>query len=628
MVRRIPKVNKTWVAVDTETTGLHVWKGDRPFVVSWCWNDGDTGYVRWKVDPFTRRVNVVKEDVTMLKKFLCDPNIVKVFHNAPFDLNMLEAIGIQLKGRVEDTMFALRVLENDLTTYALKPVCERLFGITDKDQQELKQQVMKARRRGKKKGYALAEDLEADYWLVDDPKYVVEYATLDVIRTKKLWELLSELLNKSPEDKAIYDKEIALRPIVRRMERRGVKVDMDRIDQEIISIQKDYDENYKKLIEFTGIKDLNLDSPMQMRELFYDKLKIPPLQGKKFITATGAPKLDKKVVEILLAKYKAQYPCIQWFVNCRAAARGIAMYQLYKSLAVREGDDYVIHPLFKQMGAATGRFSCTAPNLQNVTTGNLVNAEHPIHGRRPFVPRKGYAWYSFDYTQMEFYIFSNYSGDEHLIKVIEDHGDIHAVTANKIWGHGRDIVAEEKAKYGRSDTRTRGKMILFGILYGMGARTFADNIGESYETAKQYLEDYFNSFPGIASFMNRASTNGLARGFVRNLYGRKYNVNAQSSYKVTNYLVQGSGADMVKEKLMEVQKYIDDSGKDAHIILTVHDEIIFEIKAIHATKPFLRGIKAIMENHHGRLDKISKMCVECKKVPAGGCWDKTEKVPL
>ena len=253
---------------------------------------------------------------------------------------------------------------------------------------------------------------------------------------------------------------------------------------------------------------------------------------------------------------------------------------------------------------------------------------HSIHGRRPFVPRKGYAWYSFDYTQMEFYIFSNYSGDEHLINVIENHGDIHAVTANKIWGHGRDIVAEEKAKYGRSDTRTRGKMILFGRLYGMGANTFAENIGESVAQAKQYLDDYFRSFPGIADFMNRAQVNGVANGYVRNLYGRKYNVDSSSSYKTTNYLVQGSGADMVKEKLMETEKFIKESGVDAHIILTVHDEIIFEIKATQATKKFLKQIKSIMENHHGRLPRIKQMCVECKKVPPGGNWDQTEKVPL
>ena len=622
------KPTKTWVAVDTETTGLHVWTGDRPFVVSWCWNDGETGYVRWKVDPFTRKVAVDPKDVKFLKTFLCNEKYPKVFHNAPFDMNMLEAVGIVMKGEIHDTMFALRVLENDLATYALKPVCERLFGITDDDQTALKKEVQKARRKGKKLGYALAEDLEADYWLVDDPSYVVEYATMDVIRTMKLWKLLKDMLDKSPEDKAIYEKEIALRSVVRQMEKRGVKVDIEKIDSEMKATQEEYDVNYKKLLDFTGEKELNLDSPLQMRDLFFNKLGIEPLKGKKFVTSTGAPKLDKKALEVLLRTKKDEYPALQWFANCKAAARGVTMYKLYRSLAVKEGEDWVIHPLFKQMGAATGRFSCTAPNLQNVTTGNLVNAEHSIHGRRPFVPRKGYAWYSFDYTQMEFYIFSNYSGDEHLISVIENHGDIHAVTANKIWGHGRDIVAEEKAKYGRSDTRTRGKMILFGILYGMGARTFADNIGESEAQAKQYLDDYFRSFPGIAEFMNRSQVNGVANGYVRNLYGRKYNVDSSSAYKTTNYLVQGSGADMVKEKLMETQKYIDESGVDAHIILTVHDEIIFEIKAVQATKKFLRGIKSIMENHHGRLPRIKQMCVECKKVPPNGNWDQTEKVPL
>ena len=162
----------------------------------------------------------------------------------------------------------------------------------------------------------------------------------------------------------------------------------------------------------------------------------------------------------------------------------------------------------------------------------------------------------------------------------------------------------------------------------MGANTFAENIGESVAQAKQYLDDYFRSFPGIADFMNRAQVNGVANGYVRNLYGRKYNVDSSSSYKTTNYLVQGSGADMVKEKLMETEKFIKESGVDAHIILTVHDEIIFEIKATQATKKFLKQIKSIMENHHGRLPRIKQMCVECKKVPPGGNWDQTEKVPL
>ena len=622
------KSNKKWVAVDTETTGLNVWKGDRPFVVSWCWNDGDTGYVRWQVDPFTRKVAVKPEDIKYLKTFLCDPKIPKVFHNAPFDMNMLEAIGIYMQGEIHDTMFALRVLENDLSTYALKPVCERLFNITDDDQKALKKEVQTARRKGKKLGYALAEEIEADYWLVDDPSYVVEYATMDVIRTMKLWKMLKDMLDNSPEDKYIYDKEISLRTVVRRMEKRGVRVDLDVIDKEIENTQKEYEENYKKIQEYTGQSEINLDSPIQMRDLFFNKIGIEPVKGNNFITSTGQPKLDKKALEILLKTKKEQYPILQWYANCKAAARGIAMYKLYRSLAVKEGNEWIIHPLFKQMGAATGRFSCTAPNLQNVTTGNLVNAEHSIHGRRPFGPRRGYAWYSFDYTQMEFYIFANYSGDEHLIKVVEERGDIHTVTANKIWGKGRDIVAEEKAKYGHSDTRTRGKTILFGILYGMGATKFADTIGETKAQAKLYLDEYFKSFPGIADFMNKSQVNGVANGYVRNLYGRKYNVDSQTSYKTTNYLVQGSGADMVKEKLIETQAYIDRSGVDAHIILTVHDEIIFEIRATQATKPFLEGIKAIMENHHGRLAHVKQMCVECKKVPPQGNWDVTEKVPL
>lgn len=183
---------KRWVAVDTETTGLSPWTGDRPFVVSWCWNDGDTGYVRWKVDPFTRKVSVDPKDVKFLKTFLSNEFIPKVFHNAMFDLRMLEAIGIKVKGRVEDTMFALRVLENDLMTYALKPVCERLFDISDDDQVALKEEVRKARRSGKRKGYKLADAVEADYWLVEDPKFVVNYATLDVIRTARLWKLLEK----------------------------------------------------------------------------------------------------------------------------------------------------------------------------------------------------------------------------------------------------------------------------------------------------------------------------------------------------------------------------------------------------------------------------------------------------
>lgn len=623
------KSAKSWVAVDTETTGLSPWKGDRPFVVSWCWNNGDTGYVRWKVNPFTREVTPDPKDLKMLRGFISNPDIPKVFHNAMFDLRMLEMIGVPVKGRVDDTMFALRVLENDLMTYGLKPVCERLFGISDDDQQALKEEVRKARRIGKSKGYKLADAVEADYWLVQDPKYVVNYATLDVIRTARLWKLLKSLMDKSPEDMSIYQKEIDLMPVTYAMETRGVMINMDTLTREQEQAQKDYDDNYKKLVEFTGEKDLNLNSAPQMRKLFYDKLKIQPPTGKKFVTSSGLPKLDKKAIEVLLKKHKEECPALQWFANCKAASRGITMYQQYRDLAVRdEHGYYIVHPMFKQMGAATGRFSCANPNLQNVSTGNLVNAENSIHGRRPFCPRPGYAWYSFDYSQMEFYIFSNYSGDKHLINVVENHGDIHAVTANKIWGHGRDIVAEEKAKYGKSDTRTRGKMILFGILYGMGPATFADNIGESKAQAKIYLDEYFRSFPGIAAFMNKASTNGIAKGYVRNLYGRKYNVDAKSAYKVTNYLVQGSGADMTKEKLKETYEFLKASGRDAHIVLTVHDEIIFEIKASQADKAFLRKLKDIMENHHGRLERIKKMCVECKKVPVGGSWDKKESVPL
>jgi DNA polymerase-1 len=613
------------VSVDTETNGLNTFIGARPYIVSWCFYDAaeTTGFFHWPVDPFTRKVTPNPKDVAFLKTFLEDPAITKVFHNAKFDRRMLETLGIVLQGRIEDTSLRLRCLHNDLPTYSLKPVCKRILGFDDEELKTLKKACMKARHAGKKLGWKLADDIEPDYWMVEDHALVDKYAVYDVLRTKRLDQWMDEQM-KDDDQNVIYEKELKLLPVVYEMETRGASINPAVLCEEIAYHTKFSAEQLAIVHKLSGSKEFNLKSPKQLSALMYDKL---GLECKTF-TDSGERSVNSKALKGM------KHPIALALCSYKASQHAMAnFFSMYTNEAERRTDTlWVMHPNFMQMGARTARFACSKPNLQNVSNGIAYKSLVSIQARRPFGPAPGYTWYSVDHSQMEVRVFASLSGEQLMIDALNNNRDLHTEVANMIWGHGKDIVAEEIAKTsspgkeGKSPTRIRAKILLFGIIYGIGPRSAMELVGCTYAEAVRYLDDFKAAFPQMARFMKDFSRKAESQGYILNAYGRRYFIEADKSYVSVNYLVQGSCADMLKEQMIETNALFHRLKIDGGIIMTIHDELMFEINNKHISKNLLLQIKNIMENHHGKFPQFKKLKVEFSRITEG--WNKKEKLEL
>lgn len=596
------------VAVDVETTGLNPWQEDRPFSVALYWEDGKTHFWRAKVDPFTRKVTWDPHHIAHIARLLEDPRVTKVFHNSKFDVRMLEAIGIKVKGRIEDTLFAIFVVKNDLPTYKLKYLGEKVLGISKADETALKDAVRKARAAGKKLGWKLAEDVEADYWMAP-PELLKRYNLLDVERTMLLWLFAEEKLSEV-DGWAIYNKEMDLWRVTYEMETVGVNINRTTIQKEIAVHEEAVRKNYTAIVKAIG-HDINLNSPKQVAKLFYEELGFEC----KVRTETGAPSVNNKALAAI------KHPVATLYATHQASEHAIVnFFGKYRDGMVQERNGlWTLHPDFNQVGPITGRYSCRNPNLQNVANALTTRSTVPIQARMPFEPRPGYTWYFFDYSQIEMWIFALLSGEKLLLDALMNGRDIHTETANHVWGKGKDVVAEEKRVGGKSNTRAKAKMMNFGKVYGMGVQGAMDLIGCSRSEAVQFLREYDEAFPGIQQFMNRYSREAEVNGYIVSPYGRKYYIDPHFSYRAVNYLVQGSAADLIKEKMLETTAYLKTTGADARLIMTIHDELTFEIKKMHATRSLLRGIKRVMEDHHG-VFACPKFKAEIAKTET--TWDK------
>jgi len=613
------KIHAKIVSVDTETTGLSPWTGDRPYIVSWCWHDeAETRYyVRWGVDPFTRKVTVNQSDVEGLRKFLEDPTTTKVFHNAKFDIGMLDSIGLSVNGRVEDTLFMTKCYHNDLPTYGLKPLTVKLLGMNDDELTDLKRACMKARSIAKKKGHKLSKSVAADYWMVADHKKVAKYAIMDVLRTKRLYEFL-EGLYASDDQRFIYEKELKLLHVTYAMEKQGVTLDPKIVQREIDTHKHQSALHYKELCRLGGVKDINVNSKPAMAGLFFDKLKLPCNN----FTPTGKQKMTGKLL------IQIKHPIIDAYLSYKAAEHALAsFFGMFKDESDHtDPENWVLHPNFQQMGAITARFSCKKPNLQNVSAFSEGRSIKPVQARGPFRPKKGYVWYCFDYSQVEVYAAAFLSQERVMMDALLAGRDLHTETANSIWGKGEDIVAKELSTSKSSPSRDRGKVMFFGRIYGMGARAVSLALGCSLNEARGYIKKFSDLYPTLTAYIDDCSDLVERVGYIHNAYGRRLYVDQDASYRAINYKVQGSCADLLKEKMIECSDYFKSKKIGGGLVMTLHDELIFGLPSRFATRTLLLKLKSIMENHHGVFPDVKQLHVKIDKVTSSSSWDKKVRI--
>lgn len=656
------------ISIDTECTGTNVWTGARPFAVSVCRDDESTRWFEWTVDPRTRKPNVDPKDVRELQRIVMDRAFRKRFYNAKFDYFMLESIGVEVPmDQVEEVHFMAKAVDNLELSYELKHLTKKHLGMDDSDQKDLHDAVVKSRRLAKKLGYETAEDKEGDYWMPHtlsvlhpaefratgiDAKVCKAYGVKDAVRTQRLGDYYEYGMSELGV-RPVYEREMELWPETVEMERHGARVDPERMAEKREECVGVINKFQAILNEKAGRRkadpEFNVNAPKQIIKLLFEGDGALPVVKR---TKTGQPKTDAEA----LAPHKAD-PRVEALFRVRANRKAVNdFFDKYERLATRDGEgQLIVHPGYRQWGTLTGRYSCSDPNLQAVSdpdTSNSLSAEFMVDIRQVFVPRKGCVWYCPDYSQVEVIIFADISGEPTMIEALKGGQDIHGATAEKIWGgegnprameaalellgttdrgraralmqeHGWSIGAAEKSLE-KKTFRKKAKSVTFTKIFGGGPLALMRWIGVDKTTAKRILNAYDESFPTMVACVAEIEKRGKTDGYVVNKFGRRLAVDPWFAYRAVNHMVQSSAADLMKLGMRKTARYLRETGLDARILLTVHDELIFEFRKGHAFKHVIREVCRLMADHEGAFSIATPVDVE--KVTER--WSDKSKVQL
>ncbi|HDR91286.1 MAG TPA: DNA polymerase I, partial [candidate division Zixibacteria bacterium] len=386
-----------------------------------------------------------------------------------------------------------------------------------------------------------------------------EDAEIALRLTNKLEEELTEL--------GLYELfttiEVPLIRVLAEMQISGVRLDIPFMKELSEKLKRDLNKLEGEIYESAG-EEFNIGSPKQLSEILFEKLKLP-VQKK---TKTGYS-TDAEVLQTL----SAMHPLPKMIVDYRELAKLINTYldalpQLVNSSTGR------IHPTFQQAVTSTGRLSCKDPNLQNIP----VRGEMGREIRKAFMPAKGNVLISADYSQIELRMMAHISGDESLIQAFRDGRDIHADTASRIFGVDIEDVTSEQ--------RRMAKVINFGVIYGMTPWGVAGRLGIEFGEARKFVNAYFERYPGIADYMEKAPKDAEEKGFVETILGRRrYFGDIKNSKGMKAFLkraaintpIQGSAADLIKIAMLRIFERFEKDGLASKMILTVHDELVFDV---------------------------------------------------
>jgi len=630
------------LASDTETTGINPW-GDyrrwnfypaRPFAFSFCDSEGNTDYIRWEVDPRTRKVIVKESDLRTLKDIYADPMLTHIGHNFAYDFRMLRFTGVHVKGRIHDTLIMGHVVTGGSElTYALKPLGEKYLGVGKDDERDLQEDTKRARNKGKKLGWKLAdkesfgkEPIKADYWMAD-PNLCKRYAIQDAVRTMLFFRLWYPDIQKDAGMLATYSREMKLFYLVRRMEDRGVRI----FAEDVVRLRKFYEtyiDTQLKLADQSGGRGLNFKSHKQMIHKFYVEKGYKPKISEK----SGNPSLDgDKLSELSHVDPLAK--AILEFRNANHAI--ISFLNPYDKFRVEESSGvWVLHPNFKQCGPVTGRFSCGDPNLMQVASESTGRrrSEVTMRPREAFGPREGCVWYLPDYSQMEVWVFAFIAKDDTMMKILMSGRDFHGQIAESVWGKNSDY--EEKKSY----YRKRAKLLMFCKLYGGGAKKLAYLLRDALEVANQktieneicearlFIEQYDRELPGVGIFQKRMINRVRREGKIVNSFGRVYFIDPNFAYRGVNYIVQGTCADILKQAMLNVGEIID-RWSGCELLLTLHDELIVEVPLKYHSKKLMRQILKAMQGNFHKVLGIPRPLPIGMKI-AERRWSNTKEIEL
>jgi DNA polymerase I len=486
--------------------------------------------------------------LAILRPVLEDPAIRKSGHDLKFDTIMLARHGVTLQGLDTDTMLASYLVDATRSEHKLEDL-----ALEYTNYKALKEEEVCGRGA---KSMALA-DVPVEAAL----NYAAERADLVV----QLAPIFREVLAKEQLSEVYEQVELPLVPVLVAVERAGVRIDGPALASQSQRLEADLARRTKEIYELAG-GEFNIGSPKQLAEVLFDKLQLPVL---KRTGTSRAPSTAVEVLEELALAHDLPRMILEWRGLMKLKGTYIdALPQLVNP------DTGRVHTCFNQAVASTGRLSSSDPNLQNIPIKTELGREI----RRAFIAEPGHVLISADYSQIEFRVLAHLSEDPVLVQAFQEGADFHERTALKIFGanSGRDP----------HQLRSIAKMVNYALLYGKSAFTLSKDIGVTTEAAQEFIDAYFAGFPNVRAYIDRTLDEGRATGIVRTMYGRRrlvpelnsrnFQVRSAAERMAVNLPIQGSAADIMKRAMIDVHAALV-SRPESRMILTVHDELLFEV---------------------------------------------------
>lgn len=537
------------IAVDTETTSIDYMKAEL-VGFSFAVSPGEAAYLPVAHDyPGAPEQVSLEEALAALKPVLANVAIAKVGQNLKYDMSVLARYGVAINGPLHDTMLQSYVLNSVATRHNM----DALAGFY-LDRKTIHFEDVAG--KGAKQLTFNEVPLET----------AGDYAAEDADVTLALHHHLYPQLQAVPSLLGVYnDIDMPLVRILSLIERQGTLVDGRMLKQHGAELADRLNELTKQVWQLAG-ENFNLDSPKQLQSILYDKMALPVLKK----TPGGQP----STAEAVLVDLAQDYELPQMILSYRSLAKLKSTYADKLPLDIQPATGR-IHTSYHQAVAATGRLSSSDPNLQNIP---IRNAE----GRRirqAFVAPAGRSILAADYSQIELRIMAHLSGDVGLTQAFAENQDIHRATAAEVFGLAPDDVADEQ--------RRSAKAINFGLIYGMSAFGLAKQLNISRGLAADYIDRYFDRYPGVLRYMDETKAVAADQGYVETVFGRRLylpEINAKAVPRrqaaertAINAPMQGTAADIIKLAMMAVQDWLRESGLEAQMIMQVHDELVFEV---------------------------------------------------
>ncbi|MDA7761986.1 DNA polymerase I [Crocinitomicaceae bacterium] len=532
------------VCFDTETTSLEARHAEL-VGVSFCFKNKEAYYV-----PIAESENIEDNRIQHFKTFFSNPKILKIGHNLKYDIKVLNRYGISVSKNCFDTMIA---------HYLINPEARQSMDFLAEFYLEYKT-ISIADLIGKKgKNQKNMKDLS--------PEQVCDYACEDADITFQLKKCFEEEIAKPHLKSLFYDVEIPLMFVLKNMENEGIALDVPALNLFGESVEKDLVRLADEITKIAG-ETFNIDSPRQLGEILFDKLKISS-KAKKTKTGQYATSED------VLVKHRKDHPIVESILEYRQLKKLKSTYidPLPELCDVKDGR---IHTHFMQTVTATGRLSSNNPNLQNIPIRSAKGREI----RKAFVAKnENHQLMAVDYSQIELRIIAALSEDKAMIEAFSNGVDIHTSTAAKVFKTPVNEVSREQ--------RSKAKAVNFGIIYGQSAFGLSQNLSIPRKEAKAIIDSYFEEYPTIKKYMENVVAHSREKGYVETiLKRRRYLPDINSSNAIVrgyaernavNAPVQGSAADVIKLAMIKVQNEMDEKDLKSKMVLQVHDELIFDV---------------------------------------------------